>query len=467
MAERVARLPLLNLLLYTSDMIGSQAIAQTRNLWLLFFLVPPRESGQSSAIPGMLLGPIDVDPRVFIGLLLTVGRFLEALDDPIIGWWSDRTRSCWGRRIPFVLFATPFYSLLFVLLWFTPWGNDHFGNAIYVFVILELFFLCNTLSGGPYESLLPEIAKTQEDRMRVVASQFYFGILGAVLGLVLTGVIGDLFGFKIVGLVVGAAGLAFRYLGLAGIWNHAPRETPAARIGLKAAFTATLRNKQFLHFVPSFVFFQLSVSMVIAWLPFFVKQVLQVEDEGGVTSLLTGAALAGMFISVFFLWWLSAARGKQWVYSVCLLGTAVYLPFLFLAGFLPVIPKIVQGLIMALAAGFPMAGVNLLPRAITADITDYDELLTGMRREGMFYATQNLFEKLGSSFSTLLLSLVLLMGETTDNPLGIRMVGPISGAAAFVGYWFFRGYQLPDAITAETVGAAGLAVPLGSRESKQ
>ena len=54
MAERVARLPLLNLLLYTSDMIGSQAIAQTRNLWLLFFLVPPRESGLSSAIPGML-----------------------------------------------------------------------------------------------------------------------------------------------------------------------------------------------------------------------------------------------------------------------------------------------------------------------------------------------------------------------------------------------------------------------------
>ena len=122
---------------------------------------------------------------------------------------------------------------------------------------------------------------------------------------------------------------------------------------------------------------------------------------------------------------------------------------------------------MALAAGFPMAGVNLLPRAITADITDYDELLTGMRREGMFYATQNLFEKLGSSFSTLLLSLVLLMGETTDNPLGIRMVGPISGATAFVGYWFFRGYKLPDTITAETVGAAGLAVPLGSRESKQ
>ncbi len=238
-AERAGRLPVVNLLLYTSDMIGSQAIAQTRNLWLLFFLVPPRESGLPSAVPGLSVGPIELDPRVFVGLLLTAGRFIEALDDPIIGWWSDRTRSRWGRRIPFVLFATPFYALFFALLWLNPWGNAHFGNAIYVFVILELFFLCNTLSGGPYESLLPEIATTHEDRMRVVASQFYFGILGAVLGLVLTGVISDLFGFKVMGLAVAAAGLAFRYLGLGGIWRHAPRKTPAAEIALKSAFTAT------------------------------------------------------------------------------------------------------------------------------------------------------------------------------------------------------------------------------------
>ena len=137
----------------------------------------------------------------------------------------------------------------------------------------------------------------------------------------------------------------------------------------------------------------------------------------------------------------------------------MYLPWLFFAGFVPGIPKLAQGLVMALAAGVPMAGVNLLPKAITADITDYDELLTGMRREGMFYATQNLFEKIGSSFSVLFLALVLLLGETSEDPLGIRMVGPVAGILAFLGFWLFRGYRLPSTVTAETVRAAGLELP--------
>ena len=121
---------------------------------------------------------------------------------------------------------------------------------------------------------------------------------------------------------------------------------------------------------------------------------------------------------------------------------------------------------MAFLAGIPMAGVFLLPRAITADITDYDELLTGMRREGMFYATQNLFEKIGNSFAPLLGALVLLLGETTEAPWGIRLVGPVAGVAAFFGFWLFRGYRLPSIVTRETVKAAGLEVESDSSETR-
>ena len=110
------RLPLLNKLLYTGDMVGSQAVAQTRNLWLLFFLAPPAGENLPAAVPGLDLGFVEIGPRIVIGGLLTVGRIIEALDDPIIGWWSDRTQSRWGRRLPFVLFSTPFYALFFALL---------------------------------------------------------------------------------------------------------------------------------------------------------------------------------------------------------------------------------------------------------------------------------------------------------------------------------------------------------------
>ena len=81
-----------------------------------------------------------------------------------------------------------------------------------------------------------------------------------------------------------------------------------------------------------------------------------------------------------------------------------------------------------------------------------------MRREGIFYATQNLFEKIASSLSPLLLALVLLLGETGEDPLGIRLVGPVAGCIAFFGFWLFRGYRLPSTVTRETVRAAGLEV---------
>ena len=450
-----SRLPLANKLLYTADLVGTQAMAQSRNLWLLFFLAPPSGEGLA-ALPAVSVGPLDVDPRVFVGFLLTAGRVIEAVDDPIIGWWSDRTRSRWGRRIPFVLFGTPFFALFFALLWLRPGGDSSYVNAVYLFIVLELFFLAGTLTGGPYEALLPEIAPGHRERMSIVAWQFYFGIAGAVAGLVFSGLIKDQLGFFAMGAIFALVALGSRYAGLGGVWRHAPRETPAADIELGQAFTATLRNRQFLYFLPTFVFYQLAVSMVIAWLPYFVSEVLGREDEGTVTSMLTAVALSAMVLSAFALWKLGDRKGKRWVYSACLLGTALYMPFLAFAGFLPVGPKLAQGVAFAFLAGIPMAGINLLPRAITADITDYDHIRTGMRREGMFYATQNLFEKIGSSFSPLVLALVLRLGDTAANPLGLRLVGPVAGAAAFLGYWLFRGYRLPSTVTPETIREAGL-----------
>ena len=186
-----------SLQLNASDGVGSQAVAQTRNLWLLFFLAPPAISGLPTLVPALDLGIFQLDPRVFAGIILTAGRIIEAFDDPMIGWLSDRTKSRWGRRIPFVLFSTPFYGFFFLLLWQLPVGEASFANAVYVFVVLELFFLAVTFSGGPYEALLPEVAQSHTDRMSVVAWQFYFGILGAVLGLVVSDFLKDVFDFRV------------------------------------------------------------------------------------------------------------------------------------------------------------------------------------------------------------------------------------------------------------------------------
>ncbi len=86
-----------------------------------------------------------------------------------------------------------------------------------------------------------------------------------------------------------------------------------------------------------------------------------------------------------------------------------------------------QGIILSFIAGLPMAAVFMLPKAITADIADYDALLTSERREAMFYSTQNFFEKVTFALPPLLLSLVLLLGDSAENLLGIRFAPLLAG----------------------------------------
>src|SRR5690606_8783854 len=84
----------------------------------------------------------------------------------------------------------------------------------------------------------------------------------------------------------------------------------------------------------------------------------------------------------------------------------------------------------------------LFPGIITADIVDYDETRTNTRREAMFYGAQNMLEKAATAFAPLVFALILLAGDTAENPLGIRLVGPVGAAFVLLAFLSFRAYSL-------------------------
>ena len=188
-----------------------------------------------------------------------------------------------------------------------------------------------------------------------------------------------------------------------------------------AAIVTSLRNDQFVVFLLSFILYNMGVQMITAALP----------------SMITYAR----------------RLGKRWVYAGVMLATAIVFPLLFFIGLIPG-PPIAQALVFAALAGLPLAPVQTFPNALIADTTDYDALQTGMRREATYHATQAMFEKVASALALALLALLLFMGSTADNPLGVRLVGPVAGAATLIGYLVFRHYWLPDTVTAETVREA-------------
>ena len=203
--QTAVRLPFFNKLFFASDHVGLQAIQYFRQTWVLFFLAPPAMEG-IARVPDVSLGWLNMDARVLAGFLIFAGRFIDAFTDPIIGWWSDRTHSRWGRRIPFILVSTPFYALFAALIWFLPTEGSSWWNALYFVIMLELFFTAATMSSGPLEALVPEVTTTAPDRMNLVGLIFLFAIVGAGVGLIGGGPIVDALGFKVMAVILAGAG---------------------------------------------------------------------------------------------------------------------------------------------------------------------------------------------------------------------------------------------------------------------
>ena len=96
------------LALYGGGALGASVLLQTILLWLVYFYAPP--AGQGVALL----------PPTLVGFALAAGRVVNALSNPPVAYWSDRSRSRWGRRRPFITIGAPGLALCFALLWFPP-----------------------------------------------------------------------------------------------------------------------------------------------------------------------------------------------------------------------------------------------------------------------------------------------------------------------------------------------------------
>jgi GPH family glycoside/pentoside/hexuronide:cation symporter len=427
---RAGELPLRARVLYASSSLGGEALSQSRALWLLYFYAEDAE----------LLSTL------VVGVLLTVGRLVEAFDDALIGWWSDRTRSRLGRRIPFILAATPFWALFAVLLFAPPAEGGAVLAGAYLLLVLELHQLFATLSGGPYEALLPEIAPTSAERVGIVGIRVYFGAAGAAIGLTLSPLLVDTLGYVAMAAVIGVLAMSTRLLGLGGVWTQARRSRAPAELPLGDALRATFANRSFLVFLPTFVLFQVALQMLLGMLPWYVEAILGREEPGRWVTVLTAVAITSMLLALPLFAVFARRSSKRRAYSVSMLAAAALFPLLFIAGFVPSVPEEVQIVLVVAVIGAPLAGLYLFPATLTADIVDDDSARTGLRREATYFGTQNFVEKTATAVAPLLLALVLQLGSTAEDPLGIRLVGPVAGLLVLAGWLLFRSYRLPDQV---------------------
>lgn len=420
-------------LLYTQGCLGQNVVNLAVVTWVIYFFAGG--GGREPLIPIALAG-----------LVLGVGRVIDIVTDPLIGYWSDRSTYKMGRRRPFILFGTPLLALSFFLLWVPPVAGESWLNVLWLFVFINVFFVMLTVTAVPYRSVIPDIAPDSRERISVSAWKVVFGTIGVMIASVGSGPVIAAFGYPVMGAILAVVVLVSFWLSLLGIKERPRSEVDLqTTLALKDAIVQTLKNRHFLAFAASIVSFQVGFQLFMIVLPFFVTVIL-LEGEAQV-AIYQGAFIVIMMMGIPLWIWLGNRIGKRKGQLISLLLVALIYPFYSLVGFLPGLPANVQAIIYFAVLAIPISGLYVFPNAIVGDITDYDELKTKKRREAMYYAGFGFMEKMAWAISAFLVSIVLpVFGFTVDNPFGIRLIGPIVGVISILGFIGFLFYRLPDTI---------------------
>ena len=423
------KLPFWRVALYSSASAGINIVGITIGTWLLYFYAPPPDSGRPTYIPA-----------VAMGILMLIATFWDAAIDPFIGQWSDTLRSRWGRRKPFLILASPFVLLGAILIW-TPPGTNFTVNAIYFMVITLMYRTAYSLVGIPYDGTLPEMAPDAKARVGLSYWKNVFGILGVLIGSLVAAPLFQSIGAVYMGIVVGVVGVVTIFITLLGLreTDRPLGEPMSAMEGLKATF----QNKQFIIVFVSTLFVHVAYQMILLNFPYFVTLVLG-ETEGDV-GIYQGVLIILMALTgPLWMWW-NKKRPQRWLLNVTMIAMVFAIGAGFLVGGTTALPLNIQAFILVTLIGATLGGYLIIIYAMMGSVVDYDEMLTGRRREAIYYGTFSFAIGLGSSVGAFILPQLLnIFGYTRENPLGVRVAFLVMAVFVLIGYFIFQSYKLGD-----------------------
>lgn len=343
-----------------------------------------------------------------VGMAMVVFRLYDAINDPIMGWISDNTRSRWGRRRPWLALGAILCAFALPMMWLVPADWSDSSQLAWLIVAGLVLYTCTTIFCVPYESFLLELTPDYRERTRVsswkmVVSSFSGLLIGwswfitqlpffanpetgkpdaqaGAIGLTIAA-----------GALIIAFGLAPVFLARERFYNAAKTQ---AKVSLRKNFTATLQNRAFMMLVPV-AFLAVTGSGLAGGIQFFTRLYYVAGSDAALAAKLAGVQatfwLPISFVAVLIFQRLANRFSKTHALFIalgCMIASVairwwVYIPSM---PYLSLAPNVL--------AAFGMTGLWQMLPAMNADVVDADELETRARREGAFAAIFSWFMKL-------------------------------------------------------------------------
>ena len=360
------RLPLATMLLYGAPSFAGAALAIP-----IFVFMPKFYADDVGAPLGVL------------ALAIAVARAFDAITDPLMGWISDRTRSRWGRRRPWLAIGAPLCALSAFALFAPPGGLDGNAAALWFALTFALYFLFHTIYEIPYQALGLELTLDYHERSALFGWRTFFMLAGQVLAGVLFIVLPPLVGGQRPGFLLTGLFYALMLIGsyalLVARVRERPEFTQREANPLAPGVRRALRNQPFRILLLSYMITSLTGAIPAVLAPFFIEYVLRPANPDAMIGLAIPIYIGSGIASIPVWVWAAKRFGKRsaWLFSFWIGIVASVSIFLLGEGD----TWLFMLLILFTGTG---NGAALLHPSMQADIIDYDELHTGKRREAQY-----------------------------------------------------------------------------------
>ncbi|HEY9734676.1 MAG TPA: MFS transporter [Trichocoleus sp.] len=358
------------------------------------------------------------------GTVLLIGKVWDAVNDPMVGYLSDRFHTRWGRRYPWMFLGALPFGLTFFLMWLVPdlGQTGKFWYYVLTSVLFQVFF---TVVNLPYTTLTAELTQNYDERTELTAFRLASSLVGAIaalaLGLVVTQAVADeQQQYLILGGLCAVLSVLPIFWCIFGTYPYAKKQFQAAAAAAEAEvdvpFLEQLRivfaNRAFMFVVGIYMFAWLALQATASIIPFYATFWMGLDSYFLVALLVQGVAIPMMFVVNL----ISKRVGKQGAFYI---GIGTWLIVQIALFFLQ--PGQTAALYLLCAtASFGVATAYVVPWAMLPDVIELDELHTGQRREGVFYAFMTLLQKFGLAGGLFLVGAALessgFVSESTQQP---------------------------------------------------
>jgi GPH family glycoside/pentoside/hexuronide:cation symporter len=365
------------------------------------------------------------------GAALMVGKLTwDALNDPLFGYWSDRTRSRFGRRRIYMLIGAVPLGIAAWVMFSLPKG---LSGAPAFFAVLLSFWLVDTfhtMTTTPYYALTPELTRDYNERASLTSIRMVFSVFGYILGAALTTILAGIFqgagldlqqAWSATGAVFGAVALTTTLITTFSVKeNPELAGEPSKLPPIKAVFTS-FKNKPFIILMIAFILSSFSFTILTALVPYFIQYQLDMGDQVSFV-LLVMLVMIGIFLIPAKIVSDKINKGPSYALGLFIASVAVITSFFFPRGPTPLI------YVVAAVAGLGFSAQWVFPWSMLPDVIEYDEKMTGERREGIYYGLWAFLTKFTSALGIAVSGWALgLFGyvpnveQTTQALFGIRL----------------------------------------------